>query len=83
MFNFFFLPHTHSSIESINCVLLSSFELKAIFLISSVKTLCVSLLSFSCIFNINLLFFTNSFLSSLELFKTISFFSKCFILFSI
>ena len=38
--------------------MLSLFELKAILLISSVKTLCLSLLNFCCVFNINLLFFT-------------------------
>ena len=32
------------SIESIDCILLSSFEIKAILLISSIKTLCLSLL---------------------------------------
>ena len=53
------------SIESIDYILLSSFELKAILLISSVKTLCLSLLNLCCVFNISL-GFTNSFLPSLR-----------------
>ena len=53
------------SIESIDCILLSSFELKAILLISSVKTLCLSLLNLCCVFNTSL-FFMNYFLSSLR-----------------
>ena len=48
------------SVESIDCILLSSLELKAILLISSVKTLCLSLLNLCCIFNIDLSFFINS-----------------------
>ena len=40
------------SIESIDYILLSSFELKAILLISSVKTLCLSLLNLCCVFHI-------------------------------
>ena len=51
------IPYTYVSIESINCILLSSFELKAILLIYSVKTLCLSLLNLCCVFNIILLFF--------------------------
>ena len=45
------------SIESVDCILLSSFELKAVLLISSVKTLCLSFLNLCCVFNINILFF--------------------------
>ena len=83
---FFFLLHMRSlliscayvSIESIDCILLSSFELKAIFLISSVKTLCLSHLNLCYDFNSNL-FFMNSFLSSLRLLTWIPFFSKCII----
>ena len=68
IFNFFFFPYlilTRSicicfyrinSLHSLSdCNLLSSFELKAILLISSVKTLCFSLLNLYCVFNINLL----------------------------
>ena len=54
------VPHAYVSIESIDSILLSSFELKAILLISSVKTLCLSLLNLCCILNIDLLFFINS-----------------------
>ena len=53
-------PCAYVSIESIDCILSLSFELKAILLISSVKTLCLSLLNLCCIFNIDLYFFTNS-----------------------
>ena len=60
-------PYTYVSIESVDCILLSLFELKAILLISSVKTLCFSLLNICCIFNIDLSFFINSFLFSLIL----------------
>ena len=60
---FFFLhiisllvPYTYVSIELIDLILLSSFELKAFFLISSVKTLCLSVLDLWCVFDITLLF---------------------------
>ena len=49
------------SIESVDCILLSSFELKAILIISSLKTLCLSLLNLYCDFNIDLLFLMNSY----------------------
>ena len=55
-----FIPYAYVSIESIDCILLSSSEPKAILLIFSVKTLCLSLLNFCCVFNISLLFFMNS-----------------------
>ena len=38
------VPYAYVSIESIDCTFLSSFELRAILLISSVKTLCFLLL---------------------------------------
>ena len=60
-------PYTYVSIESVDCILLSLFELKAILLISSVKTLCFSLLNICCIFDIDLSFFINSLLFSLIL----------------
>ena len=53
------VSYAYVSVDSIDCNLLSSFELKVIFLISSVKTLCLSFLNLYCIFNIILLFFTN------------------------
>ena len=60
------------SIESIDYILLSSFELKAILLISLIKTLCLSLLNLCCVFNITFLFFV----ISLRLSTSIPFFSK-------
>ena len=51
------VPYAYVSIESIDYILLSPFELKPILLISSVKTLCLSLLNLYCAFNINILFF--------------------------
>ena len=53
------VPYPHVSIESIDCILKSSFELKGVLLISSIKKLCLSLLIFFCVFSINLLFLTN------------------------
>ena len=52
----FLVPYAYVSIESIDCILLSSFELKAILLTSLVKTLSLSLLNLCCVCNINLLF---------------------------
>ena len=57
----------HVSIESIDCILLSSLALNAILLTSSVNTLCFFILSLYCDFNINLLFFMNSLWFSLRL----------------
>ena len=62
------------SIKSIDCIPLLSLEFTTILLISSVKTLCFSLLNLCCVFNIRLLFFMSSFLSSLELSASILFF---------
>ena len=53
------IPYAFFSIESFDCILKSSFEIKAILLISLVKTLCLSFLIFCCVFNISLLFLTN------------------------
>ena len=72
---FLLIPYAYVSTELICYIILSSFELKAILLILSVKTLCFSLLNLCCVFNISL-FFMNSFLSSLRLSTSISFFSK-------
>ena len=54
---FYVLLIAYVFIESIDCILLSSFELRArlLKLIFSVKSLCLSLLSLCCVFNINLL----------------------------
>ena len=83
---FFFLhtrsllvPLAHASFESIDCILLSSLELKSILLICSVKIFCVSLLNLYCVFNISSLFLMNS--SGLS--TSVLFLSKYFILFSI
>ena len=43
------LRYAYVSIESIDCILLSSFELKGILLISSVKILSFSLLNLCCV----------------------------------
>ena len=64
-----FVLYAWVSIESIDCILLSSFELKAIVLISSVKILCFSLLNLCCVFKIISLFFYEFFM--------IFFFSNC------
>ena len=53
------LPYAYFSNKSIDCILLSSFELNAILLSSSVKTLCLSLLNLCYVFKINLLFLIN------------------------
>ena len=73
------VPCTYVSIESIDCILLSSFGFRATLLISSVKTLCLLLLDLFCIWNIDLLFF----ISSLTLSMSILNFSRYFIFFSI
>ena len=56
----FLVPYAYFSMESTDCIYLSLFELKAIFLISSVNILCLSLLNLHCYCNINLLFLMNS-----------------------
>ena len=52
----FACSNAYVSIISIDCILLSSFELKTTLLISSVKTLYLSLLNLCCVFNIGLFF---------------------------
>ena len=44
------VPYANVSVESIDCILLSWFEPKAIFFISSVETLCLSLLNLYYVF---------------------------------
>ena len=51
--------YTYVSIKSIDCILLSLVELKAILLISSVQKFCFSLLNLCYVFNISLLLFIN------------------------
>ena len=46
----------HDSNKSIGCIHLSSFELKAILLIPTVKELSFSFFILCCVFNISLLF---------------------------
>ena len=76
------VPYAYVSIETIDCILLSSFELKTILLISSAKTLWLSLLNYFCVCNINSLFFMNSLWLFLSLSMLILFLSWWFILFS-
>ena len=59
------VPYAYASTESIDFILLSSFELKAISLISSVKWF-LSILNLWYVFNINLLVFMNSLRFSLK-----------------
>ena len=47
------VPYAFVSIGSIYCIILSSFELEVILLISSLKLLCLSLLNLGCVCNIN------------------------------
>ena len=61
------VPYADVSTKSADFILLSSFEIKAILLISSVKTLCLSLLNLCWVFNINFLFFMNSMWRSLRI----------------
>ena len=68
------VSHAYVSIKPIDCILSSSFELKAILFIFSVETLYLSL---SCVFNIDLLLFMNSVRYFLRLFL-----SRWFTLFS-
>ena len=76
------VPYAYVSIETIDCILLSSFELKTILLISSAKTLWLSLLNYFCVCNINSLFFMNSLWLFLSLTMLILFLTRWFILFS-
>ena len=67
------VPYAYVSFKSIDCILLSSFELKAILSISSVQTLCLSLLNLYSVFNIDFLFLMNSLLFFLRLSMSIFF----------
>ena len=78
---FLLVSYAYVSIEPIDCMLLSTFELKAILLVSSVKILCFPLLNLCCVLNISL-FFMNCLWSSLRLSTPFLFFPKRFILFS-
>ena len=48
-----FIPYAYVSAKSIDCILLSSLELRAILLISSLGTWYLSLLCVYCVFNIS------------------------------
>ena len=61
------VAYAYVSIESIDYILLLSFELRAILLNSLVKTLCLSPLNLFCIFNIDLLFLINSLMLSMSI----------------
>ena len=73
------IPCAYFSIKSINYILLSPFEFKAILLFSSNKVLCFSLLNPSCLFKITFLYFV----ISLRLSALVSFYSKYFSFLSI
>ena len=75
------VPYTYISIESIDCILLSSLALYVILLTSSVNTLSFLLLNLRRDFNIDLLFFYEFFMIFFKTFN-INFFSNCYILFS-
>ena len=68
----FLVPYAYFSMESTDCIYLSLFELKAIFLISSVNILCLSLLNLHGYCNINLLFLMNSLFIYLFIYFTLS-----------
>ena len=51
-----FATYAYASIESIDCILLTSLALNAILLTSLINTLCLSLLNLHGDFNINLFF---------------------------
>ena len=70
--------------ESNDFILLPSFEVKIILLISPIRTLWRSLLNLCRVSNINSLFFFlwNLYENFLGVFMSIRFFSRCFILFS-
>ena len=67
-------PHEYVSMESIDCILLSSFELKQILLTASVKTLSLSLSNICCVFNIDLSFFMNSLYFFMTIYVNLIFF---------
>ena len=60
---YFLVSYAYVSIESIDCILLSSLELNAILVTSAVNTLCFLLQNLCCDFNIDL-FFMNSLIFS-------------------
>ena len=75
------VPYAYVSIESTDYIILPPFELKAILLISSIKTFCISLLNLCCVFKY-LLFFMNYLISFLKLSTENLLSSRWFLLFS-
>ena len=73
------IPCANFSIKSIDYIPLSPFELKAILLFSSNKTLCFALLNPCCLFKITFLYFV----ISLRLSALLSFYSRYFSFLSI
>ena len=73
-----FYSYVYFSIKLIDSIILWSLKRKATFLISSLKTLCLSLLNLCCV---SLLVFINFVWSSLRLSALISFFSKWLVYF--
>ena len=59
------VPYAYVSIESIDCILLLSFQLKEFLLISSVKSFCLPHLKLCCISNIDLFFINSLWFSSI------------------
>ena len=68
-------PYAYLSTESNDCILLSSFQIKAVLLIS-VTTLCFSLPNLCCVFNIS--FFYGFFIIFLKIIYIEIIFSKWF-----
>ena len=73
------IPYAYVSIESFDCILLSSFELNAILLICSVKKLCLSILNLCCFFFYQLIVFYEFFVIFFKTLYVNFIFSKCFI----
>ena len=68
------VPYVYVFIESIDCILLSSFKAKEILLMFSVKAICLSLLNSCCVFKIDIL----SLMSFFMIFLTLSMLTLCF-----
>ena len=71
------IPCAYVSIESIDCILLSSFELKLILLISSVKALYLLLLNLCCVCFLQI-FFVLFYLLYINLHQLLSFLNSLF-----
>ena len=71
------IPCAYVSIESIDCILLLSFELKVILLISSVKALYLLLLNLCCVYFLQI-FFVLFYLLYVNLHQLLSFLNSLF-----